>query len=208
MQHSLLFQEDDSYLCIAEATEAEYKVKFSKFLGFAFPLQRKSDIEECLARLRSLHPKATHHCYAYRIDTNDYRANDDGEPSSTAGRPILGQIDKRQLRWVLIVVIRYYGGIKLGVAGLRDAYKIAAEAALEKAQLIERIVERSICISFPYNLLGKWMSILNQEPWAIRSTEYEAELVSIEIRSRLSHLSDLLDLLKEGKDEGLHWKLL
>ena len=128
-----------SYRTIAEPCEGVYKEKGSKFLAFAFPVADEADIKEHLNRLKKKYHDARHHCYAYILkDESAYRVNDNGEPSGTAGLPIYGQLRSKNLSYVLIVVVRYFGGKKLGVGGLRQAYKTAAAAALENAIVIEK----------------------------------------------------------------------
>ncbi|HPG12861.1 MAG TPA: YigZ family protein [Chitinophagaceae bacterium] len=121
----------NEFLTIEKSTTAEYKDRGSKFLAYAWPINDKDSFKEHLAAVKKEQPKASHHCFAYRIGTdgNNYRVSDDGEPSGTAGRPILGQIDSKELTNVLIIVVRYFGGTLLGVPGLIQAYKSAAAAA-------------------------------------------------------------------------------
>jgi uncharacterized YigZ family protein len=144
--------EVQSYQTIQIATEGEYKEKGSKFLSFAFPVESEADVKENLALLRKKYFDARHHCYAYIIgaDKVKFRANDDGEPNHSAGDPILGQIRSKNLTNVLIVVIRYFGGVKLGVGGLISAYKIAAEEALSKAAIITIDVTVNYQLEFDY----------------------------------------------------------
>lgn len=128
----------DEYLTISKPSEGLFKDRGSKFLAFAYPVSSEDEIKEIQEHLRSEYHDARHHCYAYMLgkDKNVFRANDDGEPSSTAGKPILGQIKSYDLTNILIVVIRYFGGTKLGVSGLINAYKTAAEEALKNAKII------------------------------------------------------------------------
>jgi uncharacterized YigZ family protein len=135
----------DTYLTIAATSLGEFKEKGSKFLAYAYFVSNESDIKEKLDLLKKEHFKATHHCYAYRLGTDgkNYRANDDGEPSGTAGRPILGQIDSFGLTNLLIVVVRYYGGTKLGTSGLINAYRESAKEALSNAEKIEKIIPKN-----------------------------------------------------------------
>ena len=142
----------DSYLTIASASEAVYKEKSSKFLAYAYPVKSEEEIHGILDELHKRYYDATHHCYAWRLGPHgeSYRANDDGEPSGTAGRPILGQLLSNELTDCLIVVVRYFGGTKLGVPGLIAAYKESAAAAIEAAEIIERTVDRIITVRFSY----------------------------------------------------------
>lgn len=127
------------YLSIKEEGLSEYREKGSKFLGFAASAVSEEDVKKFLARINEAHPKARHLCYAYRLDLEKkiYRANDDGEPSGTAGKPILGQIDSKGLSKVIVGVIRYFGGTKLGTAGLFNAYKVSASDAIDNAVVAE-----------------------------------------------------------------------
>ena len=132
----------DTYLTIEKKSETLYKDKGSKFLTFAFPVQNDQQIKEVLTQLKKEHPSANHHCYAYRLgaDKLNFRANDDGEPSNTAGKPILGQIQSNDLTNILIVVVRYFGGTLLGVGGLIQAYKNSAAEVLKVSHIIEKFI--------------------------------------------------------------------
>ena len=132
---------NDTYKTITQPTaEILFKEKNSKFFGYAFPVQTETEVKPILDTLRKQHPNAVHYCYAYQIGTENilYRANDDGEPSNTAGTPIYGQIQSYNLTNVLIVVVRFFGGIKLGVGGLIAAYRTAAQLTLESSEIIEK----------------------------------------------------------------------
>src|ERR1043165_2969721 len=123
-----------TYKTIEKPSQAEFKDRGSRFIAYAFPIQTIDDFKKRLKELKEEHPKATHHCFAYRIgiDGDNFRSSDDGEPSGTAGKPILGQIDSKQATNMLIIVVRYFGGTQLGVPGLINAYKTAASLALER----------------------------------------------------------------------------
>ncbi|MDR2971748.1 MAG: YigZ family protein [Bacteroidales bacterium] len=131
-----------TFYTISEPAEAIFKEKKSKFLAFAFPVENEAEIKEKVAFLKKKYHDARHHCYAYILGAEKlkYRMNDDGEPSGTAGNPIHGQLLSKEVTNVLIVVVRYFGGIKLGTGGLRVAYKLAAKKVLENATIIEKIV--------------------------------------------------------------------
>jgi len=157
-------KEVTSYNTIAQPVESLFKDKGSKFLGFAYPVNNEEDIRVHLEYLKELHPKATHHCYAWRLGTDDYhyRANDDGEPSGTAGKPILGQIDAAGLTNCLVVSVRYFGGTKLGVPGLIAAYKASARLTLEATEIVTKIIMHSYKIQCGYESLNKayqWIQI-------------------------------------------------
>ena len=143
---------DDSYYTIAAPAEAIYKDKGSKFLAYAWPVTDERQIRDALDGLRKRYYDATHHCYAWRLgpEGENVRMNDDGEPSSTAGRPILGQLLSRQVTDALVVVVRYFGGTKLGVPGLIAAYKESAAAVLDAAEVVQRTVNTVLRIGFGY----------------------------------------------------------
>ncbi len=185
----------DTYLTIAATSLGEFKEKGSKFLAYAYFVSNETDIKEKLDLLKKEHFKATHHCYAYRLGTDgkNYRANDDGEPSGTAGRPILGQIDSFGLTNLLIVVVRYYGGTKLGTSGLINAYRESAKEALSNAVKIEKIIESQLECSLAYIRMNDFMLFLKQHEIGVQSTEYKDDSILF----RLSVRNKLLDLLKE-----------
>jgi len=152
-----------SYFTIQPAEAILYKDKASKFIGYAYPVKNETEIKERLDHLRVLHPKATHHCYAYRLglDKNNYRANDDGEPNGTAGKPILGQIDSFGITNCLIVVVRYFGGTKLGVSGLIDAYRECAKETIEATVITEQRILDYYHLRCAYESINKIYQIIN-----------------------------------------------
>jgi len=149
------------------------KEKGSKFIGFAYPVNSEYDIKNSLNHLKTIHPKATHHCYAYRLGINgeNYRANDDGEPSGSAGLPIYNQLLAHQITNVLVVVIRYYGGTKLGVGGLVKAYKESAKFTLEEAKIITKELESKIELKFKFSQQNIIFTLLNK---------YDAKIITFE----------------------------
>lgn len=155
----------DSYLTIEGNAEAIFKERSSKFLCYAFHVESEEEIAACLEPLRKRYYDATHHCYAWRLGPfgERFRANDDGEPSSTAGKPILGQLLSREITNCLVVVVRYFGGTKLGVPGLIAAYKESAAAALDAARVVERTVDTHIKIDFSYIVMNDVMRIIKEE---------------------------------------------
>ena len=157
-------EEKGIYNTIAQTSTAEFKDRGSKFIAFAFPIETADDFKQQLQILKKEHPKAVHHCFAYRIGTdgNNFRSSDDGEPSGTAGKPILGQIDSKELTNAAIVVVRYWGGTLLGVPGLINAYKNAAAMALQVTPIIEKQVELKYSIEFDYTQMNDVMMILKQ----------------------------------------------
>jgi len=157
-------QPSDFYFTIGKSAVAEFRDRGSKFLAYACPVKDTDEFKERLNEIKREHPKATHHCFAYRIglDGNTFRVSDDGEPSGSAGRPILGQIDSRSLVNVLVVVVRYFGGTLLGVPGLINAYKSAAALALQMTPLVQKPVEKEMIIQFDYTQMNDIMILIRQ----------------------------------------------
>ncbi len=155
---------EDTYRTIESLSMGDFRDRGSKFLAYAYPIGAEADCPPLLEALRKEHPKARHYCYAYRIGMGglNFRANDDGEPSGTAGRPILGQIDSFRLTNVLVVVVRYFGGTLLGTSGLINAYRTAAEAALGQAIIVEKLVESHFRLEFGYALMSDVMQAVKK----------------------------------------------
>lgn len=155
----------DTYNTIKQASEGIYKEKGSKFITYAYPVTNEKEIKELISSLKKEYYDARHHCYAYMLgaDKKEFRANDDGEPSSTAGKPILGQILSNDITNILIVVIRYFGGTKLGVSGLIHAYKTAAADAISNAEIIEKTVNDIYNINFDYLVMNDVMKIIKED---------------------------------------------
>ena len=153
---------EDTYKSIASPSKGVYKELGSKFLAFAFPVETQEQVKDIVASLKKEYFDARHHCYAYRLgpDGEPWRANDDGEPSSSAGRPILGQLLSCELSDVLVVVVRYFGGVKLGVPGLIRAYKTATQDALSAAEVIEKIAAENLTFEFDYLQMNDVMKFL------------------------------------------------
>ncbi len=197
----------DSYSSIPVTACGLYKEKGSRFLSWAFPVESEAAVKGILTGLKKEYHDARHHCYAYRTGFRGdcWRANDDGEPSSSAGRPILGQIDSRGLSDVLVVVVRYFGGIKLGIPGLIKAYRTAAAEALDKAGRIEKIAGRWFSVHFDYAAMNAVMSLLKDLDLEQRAQDF-GERCSLEVRVRLSAeqvFKDRLSLLA-----GCRWNEL
>ena len=165
----------DSYKSIKAPGEGYFKDRGSKFFSFAYPVETEEEIKEILDLLRKEHHSARHHCYAWRLGRKDisYRANDDGEPSSTAGKPILGQLQSFDVTNVLVVVIRYFGGTLLGTSGLINAYKSAAASALENAEIITLTIDTVFRLTYSYNEMNEVMRILKHENMNIIDTRFE-----------------------------------
>ncbi len=173
-----------------------YKVKGSKHYSFAFPVSSESDIKERLSEIRHLHKVARHHCYAWRLghDAVRFRSNDDGEPSNSAGPPILGVLKSNSLTNVLIIVVRYFGGTKLGVGGLVSAYRTAASHAISSGTIVECIRTKTYLITFPYSQMGTVMNMLKRSSVIPKETNFQLNC-TLEATIRLREAPDFFDKL-------------
>ena len=182
-------QPDDLYRTVAAPAEAACRERSSKFLAWIYPVRTEEEIREHLEALRKRFFDATHHCYAWRLGPRGeaFRANDDGEPSGTAGKPILGQLLSNQLTDCHNVVVRYFGGTKLGVPGLIAAYKESAAAAIEAAQIVERTVDRIVTVDFPYVAMNDIMRVVKEEQPRIEAQEFD-NLCTLRIRESRADL--------------------
>ena len=153
---------EDTYKTITSPSTGSYSEKRSKFLAYAFPVQTEQQVKERLTEIQKKHNDARHHCYAYILGPRKdaYRMNDNGEPSGTAGRPIHGQLMSKDLTNTLVIVVRYFGGIKLGVSGLQNSYKIAAKEALEAATIIEKTIDETYEVTFEYLQMNNVMQLM------------------------------------------------
>lgn len=185
---------EDTYRTIEAKAEGLYKEKGSRFIAFAFPVHTEEEIKGILEDLRDKYYDARHHCYAYRLgaDKQRFRINDDGEPSSTGGKPIFGQIVSNDLTNILIVVVRYFGGIKLGVSGLINAYRTAAADALDHAVVVERTEDETVRIKFSYAVLNDVMRIIKDMEPVVLERNFE-----LECRMTLALRRTLLPVLQE-----------
>ncbi len=167
----------DSYKTISHLSQGEYKEKGSKFFAYAFPISDKKAFDESLEFVKKEHFKARHHCFAYRLGLEDdnYRMSDDGEPSGTAGKPIYGQLLSHELRNILVVVVRYFGGIKLGTSGLIRSYKEATIDAIKNGEIITVEVRRKVSLQFGYEQMGEIMNAIKQCNFEIVSKKFEAD---------------------------------
>lgn len=190
----------DSYLTIAKPSEGIYKEKGSKFLAFAYPIFSEDDFKVYQQELKKLHHDARHHCYAFKLGLteNEYRYSDDGEPNNSAGKPIYGQILSKNLTNVGIVVVRYFGGTKLGVGGLITAYKEAAADALNNAKIIERTVNNFYQITFDYTVMSDVMNFVKQHNLNVTNQVFENScLIEFNIRqSESEHLVKELEKIE------------
>ena len=186
-----VFSMSDTYKTIISEAEGLYKEKGSKFLSFAMPVSTADQAKEIVKEYRKKYYDARHVCYAYMIgaERTDFRANDDGEPSGTAGRPILGQINSRELTNVLVIVIRYFGGILLGTGGLVVAYKEATADALDRTEIIEKTVDIRISISFDYVLMNDVMRVIKDVNAQITAQTYVNQcMMQLSIRKQDAEL--------------------
>ena len=169
-------EQKDEFLTITDTpVEGFYSEKRSKFLAFAFHVTSEEEVKQYVAEFRKKYYDARHVCWAYMLgaDRTDFRANDDGEPSSTAGKPILGQINKNELTDILIIVVRYYGGVNLGTSGLIVAYRTAAAEAIANADIVSQFVEEEVVFDFPYIMMNDVMKIMKDMSRRIISQTYD-----------------------------------
>ena len=189
---------DDTYLTVARLSEGLYKEKMSKFISFAVPVSTLDEVKEALARYQKEYYDARHVCWAYMLGAarTEFRANDNGEPSGTAGKPILGQINSFGLTNVLIVVVRYFGGIKLGTSGLIEAYRAAAAEAIRANEIIECLVEDDVRIFFEYPFMNDVMRIVKEENVTIISQYFDLDC-DMTLRQRRTMLPRLRERLSK-----------
>jgi uncharacterized YigZ family protein len=189
------------YKTISKPSEGLYKDKGSKFISYAYPVSTEEEVKDALEAVKKSHHAARHHCYAYRINPRDIyeRANDDGEPRHSAGTPILGQLQSFQVVNTLVVVVRYFGGTKLGVSGLINAYKTAAADALTNADRVEKELKAAIEIRFDYAQMNDVMRIIKQFDAIIIKQEMQLNVqMNLEIREdRLLLIQEQLGLVKK-----------
>jgi uncharacterized YigZ family protein len=192
----------DTYKTIATASEEIlFKEKNSKFFGYAFPVSTEVEIKNHLDILKKQHYGAVHNCYAFQIgtDTIQYRANDDGEPSNTAGTPIYGQIQSFGLTNILVVVVRYFGGVKLGVGGLISAYRTAAQMALEASEIVEKTIDIKFIIHFDYKNMNKVMRVIKEKNIEINSQKMDlgCEILVSTRKKNAEMVFDIFDTMFE-----------
>lgn len=190
---------EDTYLTIDAPAETASRERSSKFLAYIYPVQREEQIREHLEMLRKRHFDATHHCYAWRLGPRGerFRANDDGEPSGTAGKPILGQLLSAGITDCLAVVVRYFGGTKLGVPGLIAAYREAAAEAVAATTVVERTVDRRITVDFPYVAMNDIMRAIKECQPTIGAQHFD-NLCTMELSIRESRADELAERLKKA----------
>lgn len=188
----------DSYKTIKALAEGTYSEKRSKFLAFALPVKSVDEVKEIVAEYQKKYYDARHVCYAYMLGPErlEFRANDNGEPSGTAGKPILGQINSNELTDILIIVVRYFGGVKLGTSGLIVAYKIAAAEAIAAAEIIEKTVDEDVTFWFEYPFMNDVMRIVKEEEPQIVSQGYDTDC-SMTLRIRKDSMPKLKSRLEK-----------
>jgi uncharacterized YigZ family protein len=189
---------EDTYLTIGKPAEGIFRDRGSKFLAYAYPIKNEQDIKTIVSNLKQAHPKANHHCWAIRwsTDRSVFRLNDDGEPSGTAGRPILNVLLSRDLTNIAVVVVRYFGGTLLGVPGLINAYRSAAEAALNEVAIIERTVNDVYSIAFDYLQMNEVMRIIKDEGLEILEQQFD-NACTIKISIRKMQVNQVLGRLQK-----------
>ena len=196
---------DDTFKTISKPSEGIFKDKGSRFIAYLYPIQSELDIKDIIAELKSIHPKASHHCWALRLsqDRSIFRINDDGEPSGTAGRPILNTLLSFDLTNVIAVVVRYFGGTLLGIPGLINAYKTATMEAIQASEIIEKTVDLVFKIEFSHSVMNEVMKVVKDENIKIFNQSFDLNCTfNLEIRQ--SQVNKVIDRLE--KIEGLKWK--
>lgn len=189
---------NDTYISISSPSEGLFKDNGSRFIAFAYPVETEEEIKELVSALKKEYHDARHHCYAYRLGLKGdvWRANDDGEPSGSAGRPILGQIDSAGLSDILVVVVRYFGGIKLGIPGLIRAYKTSTADALSCAKQVQKIAGTWYRITFDYSQMQAVMKVVKDMDLPQRGQDFGTEC-SMEVRVRKSLEADFLERIEK-----------
>jgi uncharacterized YigZ family protein len=204
-KHKCSMKETDYYFTIETCAVAEFKDRGSKFLAYSFPLKNINDFKRLLQNSKKEHPKAVHHCFAYRtgLDANNFRTSDDGEPSGTAGKPILGQIDSKNLTDILIIVVRYFGGTLLGIPGLINAYKTASSLVLQCTPIVQKAVEINYELQFNYTEINEIMRIIKQFNCTILKNEMQL-FCRIETGIAKNKLKEVLVAFKNVQNVQIH----
>lgn len=189
---------DDTYRTILKPAEGVFRDRGSKFIGYAYPMTDENSLKDLLGEVKALHPKARHHCWAYRLtpDRTIFRINDDGEPSGSAGRPILNTLLSHEVTNVLIVVVRYFGGTLLGVPGLINAYKTAAKEALDVAEIVEKTVNDIYELRFEYLSLNDVMRVVKEEDLSLLKQDFDNQC-RIEFELRQNQVERVLGRLEQ-----------
>lgn len=192
---------EDTYITIEQPSVGMFRDKGSKFIAYAYPFKQETSLKEIVAELKTLHPKARHHCWAYRLsqDRSIFRVNDDGEPSGTAGRPILNVLLSKDVTNILVIVVRYFGGTLLGVPGLINAYKMATLDAMENAMFVQKTINDIIVIRFGYLQMNSVMRLVKEENLSILKQEFDNTCrIDIEVRKmQVNFVVDKLEKMEE-----------
>ncbi len=190
---------EDTYRTITKPSEGIFRDRGSKFIAYAFPMREEAALKDLLNEVKALHPKARHHCWAFRLspDRSVFRVNDDGEPSGSAGRPILNMLLSQDVTNIAVIVVRYFGGALLGVPGLINAYKTATKDALDHAEIVERTVNDVYSLSFDYLAMNDVMRIVKEEDLQILKQEFDNEC-TLEFELRQNQVTQVV-----GKFEKL-----
>lgn len=192
---------EDTYITIEQPSEGMFRDKGSKFIAYAYPFKQETSLKEIVAELKTLHPKARHHCWAYRLsqDRSIFRVNDDGEPSGTAGRPILNVLLSKDVTNILVIVVRYFGGTLLGVPGLINAYKMATLDAIENAMFVQKTINDIIVIRFGYLQMNSVMRLVKEENLPILKQVFDNTCrIDIEVRKmQVNFVVDKLEKMEE-----------
>lgn len=186
------------YYTVNQTAVAEFKDRGSKFLAYVYPVQSADELKVHIQELKKLHPKAVHYCFAYRIgfDKNNFRVSDDGEPSGTAGKPILGQIDSKQLTNVLVVVVRYFGGTLLGVPGLIHAYKTASTMVLQLVPIIQKPITKACVLHFDYTVMNDVMRYV--KAFNLDITEQETQLFcTLKVEVPVNRINEFENVIRD-----------
>lgn len=197
---------DDTYQTIEAPAEGLFKDKGSKFIGYAYPLANEEEVKQYIAELRELHPKARHYCWAYRLspDRTVFRVNDDGEPSGSAGKPILNTLLSNNLTNILVVVVRYFGGTLLGVPGLINAYKQATQEAIHEATTVEKTVNEVYRIDFDYLQMNDVMKVMKDDNVRILNQQFDNQC-SLEFMVRKALGETIIGKLEKTSDINVTW---
>ena len=197
---------DDKYKEVKSPTTGTYKEKGSKFIAYAYPVYLEEEVKEKLEEVKKLEHSARHHCYAYVLhaDKSAWRANDDGEPSSTAGKPILGQIQSNDLTNILIVVVRYFGGVKLGVPGLIRSYKTAAAIAIADTEILTKTIKEHYEVGFKYPQLNDVMRLIKEFDLEVINTDLQIESKLI-FAAPKSKANSILDTFKKNHELSIKY---
>lgn len=189
-------ENNDTYKTILQPSEEVlFKDKNSKFFGYAYPISNEEEVKEILTELKKQHHQARHWCYAFQLgtETKQYRANDDGEPNNSAGMPIYGQILSFDVTNVLVVVVRYFGGVKLGVSGLINAYKTGAQMALENVEIVEKTIDKHYLVNFDYKNMNKVMRVIKEKNINLVNQKMELDC-EIEIAIRKKNAEEIFSI--------------